>query len=864
MLATASTAEDAGHSHRPPPPPLPPSPTLSNPDMILPFDRNERDSSTPSPPFNLPPLSSLQSFYENRTASDDVGDQARGIALSYGTRPQKTSFSRRTWLTESQDASRRLSDIGEEDSISSSPAHSRMLQFMSQAGRMTGSPVSQRETADAEARELAAWSSSSSSTISGASDSSQDATKDRQESRGVAQNPHQVPAGVRSAIDNLEGNGSTSSLMATTEEGGSGVELSSAVLSTEAERILENAKKRLTLMEGNLTRARTSMRSSPSLSASPTPSVGHQTLGLGQPVGGLYQSISRADRRGSNPRPRATYTSSQDAINNGHSRVYSETQLPSTAQSSLPAVEPDLSRSVSALGSTTAPNLTHDERSFRYDPTRAYLTHRASVSSMQRPQARASPPAVNKRAASESPKGLGISREENEDGYPGRDGHGAAYPTYDPPSRSQSQLQVRDLQDQMKGLHIKISSLKVKAQEDNLRRRSLQSLRTPSPLTAADQWFPSAADLKERRSNTNLGAGNGRAAGYSQDNRYSGDYGGARYEFEAGAGRYAKREPAYQLASDADPAHRAYESRDHDDDGQSVAETLYEDAEEGEYDLDSPSNSQFNRQALNEFLREPLDEEFDDSLESFPAVPQSLEDTPHEEREDAFDYENFILHSALGNYTQTRLRRESNVSTSSVETTRPIDHHAARHSRANSTTSLSTVATFATATEGDRDDLESVLYWDRKFNDELRNNHPSDVDMRESNGTDPDAQGTPRAMRRQPSRRNQGSLFPDAGLAPRRSDSATTGSTTPTSLVSSLVSTVRAASSPHPSATAKGNMGLNDDDTRLLEQLFQSLGNVCLDLQNITTSENPDPKEVRLLRRRLDAARRVLDGELDT
>ena len=59
-------------------------------------------------------------------------------------------------------------------------------------------------------------------------------------------------------------------------------------------------------------------------------------------------------------------------------------------------------------------------------------------------------------------------------------------------------------------------------------------------------------------------------------------------------------------------------------------------------------------------------------------------------------------------------------------------------------------------------------------------------------------------------------------------------------------------------------MGLNDDDTRLLEQLFQSLGNVCLDLQNITTSENPDPKEVRLLRRRLDAARRVLDGELDT
>ncbi|PYI12591.1 hypothetical protein BO78DRAFT_331348 [Aspergillus sclerotiicarbonarius CBS 121057] len=854
MLATASAAEDVGHSHRLPPRPLPPSPTLSNPDMILPFDPNERDSSTPSPPFNLPPLSSLQSFYENRTASDDAGDQARGVALSYGTRPQKKGFSRRTWLNESQDASRRLSDIGEEDSISSSPAHSRNLQFMSQASRMTGSPVSQRETADAEAREMAAWSSSSSSTISGASDSSQDATKDRQESRGAAQNPPQLTQGVRSAIDNLEGNGSTSSLMATTEEGGSGVELSSAVLSTEAERILENAKKRLTLMEGNLSRARTSMRSSPSLSASPPPSVGHQSLGLGQPVGGLYQSISRADRRGSYNRPRATYTSSQEAINNGHTRVYSETQLPSAAQSSLPAVEPNLSRSVSALGSTTAPNLHHDDRSFRYDPTRAYLTHRASVSSMQRPQARASPPAANPRAASESPKGLGISPEENEDEYSGMDGHGAAYPTYDPPSRSQSQLQVRDLQDQMKGLHIKISSLKVKAQEDNLRRRSLQSLRTPSPLTAADQWFPSAADLKERRTNPNPSAGNGRTAGYSQENRYSGDYGGARYESDAGAGRYTKREPGYKMASDVDPAHRAYDSRDHDD-GQSVAETLYEDAEEGDYDLDS--------EALSDILREPLDDEYDDSLETFPAVPHSLEDTPHEEREDAFDYEHFILHSALGNYTQARLRRESNVSTSSVETTRPTDYRA-RHSRANSNTSLSTVATFATATEGDRDDLESVLYWDQKFNDELRNNHPSDVDLGESNGTDSDPQGTPRAIRRQPSRRNQVSLFPDAALAPRRSDSATTGSTTPTSLVSSLVSTVRAASSPHPSATAKGNMGLNDDDTRLLEGLFQSLGNVCLDLQNITTSEDPDPREVRLLRRRLDAARRVLDGELDT
>lgn len=98
-----------------------------------------------------------------------------------------------------------------------------------------------------------------------------------------------------------------------------------------------------------------------------------------------------------------------------------------------------------------------------------------------------------------------------------------------------------------------------------------------------------------------------------------------------------------------------------------------------------------------------------------------------------------------------------------------------------------------------------------------------------------------------------------------RSSSATAGSATPTSLVSSLVSTVRAASSPHPgSVTPTSAGGINDDDTQMLEQLFSSLGNVCMDLQAITTSPDPDLKAARVLRRRLDAARRVLDGELDT
>ena len=103
---------------------------------------------------------------------------------------------------------------------------------------------------------------------------------------------------------------------------------------------------------------------------------------------------------------------------------------------------------------------------------------------------------------------------------------------------------------------------------------------------------------------------------------------------------------------------------------------------------------------------------------------------------------------------------------------------------------------------------------------------------------------------------------------PPRSESTTTGSATPTALASSLVSTVRAASSSPwgggEDANNNGNnKGINNDDERLLEQLFQSLGDVCMDLQTITMSAEPDMKGVRVLRRRLDAARRVLDGELD-
>ncbi|KAL4989697.1 hypothetical protein BDW68DRAFT_195592 [Aspergillus falconensis] len=813
-------------THRHPPPAIPPSPTLSNPDMILPFDDNERENSTPSPPFNLPSLSHLQSFYESRTNTNGYNnlDPTRTSV----PRIQKLAFPRHTWINEGHHdaASRRLSAIGEEDSTS--PYRSAKNSQGTSGERQSDvldSPVSMQGIGDSEVAVARAHSSSSSSTISGASEtSSWDETKARadyvamKELRRSKEDRRAAPAPSNGAQ-------SSSNALAANEKGGPDEDLSAVILESEAERILENAKRRLSLMEGNLTRARSTMRSTtPSFSSSPVPSA--PSPGLGQPVGGLYQSIHRAaDRRSSNLRPRQTYNS-QDTSNNRHSRVYSEINLPSNPRE----VGKNLSRSVSAMGSSTSSNFHNDERSFHYAPTRAYLTHHASVSSIQQ---NTSIPSTKERASSgSSPVIEGVEEEEK---VSNMEKFNTVYPVHDPPSRSQSQLQVRDLQDQMKGLHIKISTLKVKAQEDGLRRRSLQSLRTPSPLTAATHWYANSLEHTARRCPLRMSSEYDRYMDSPINDHSSGSEHTSSSNTDSTV-LVPETAPAEAVQSSEGAIVAAFELTDHESD-HSTAESLYEDAEE---DID--------REALEEILREPLDDDLaDDEAGSLPAV----DDTPHEEREDAFDYEHFILHSALGNYTQTRLRRQSNASETSVETTRPISKRRSmrsmKHSRSNSNNSISTIATFATAAEG-RDDIESVLYWDRKFNDELNHRYVEPGD--DQTGIDSEAERTPRK-----------SLAVES-VASQRPGSAATGSATPTSLASSLVSTVRAAASPHPNST-NSHLGINEDDTRLLEQLFKSLGDVCIKLQELTTSPDYDEKQAKLLRRRLEAARRVLDGELD-
>ncbi|KAL2011606.1 hypothetical protein VTN00DRAFT_4324 [Thermoascus crustaceus] len=886
VRAGASGDGEQRSNPSPSPGPVPPSPTLTNPDMILPYDDNERESSTPSPPFGLSagPSNIQQSLlprnhYFQRSTSGgnnaDISAGEIGVAISMPSGTEKKTFPRNTWTYEGHEPGRPLSDIGEEED-SGSPERSRELNqstyAMSQSNGIAGSYTLHAGSEPRQDDERSS-SSASSSTVSAGSDHRQ---WDKFKRRGSAEGAQQGKNGAGSQgvtqdsgeSGRYSGTGyrSGSSMASIEEEDASGDETASVILSSEAERILENAKRRLTLMEGNLTKARSSFRVSPS--TSPSPGVGGPpSLG----PGGLYKSIARTDRRNSVLKPRQTFNSSQDLGSNWHSRVQSETHLPSSLNSRLPCSEPRQNyRSVSAMGTVSTSGYGAGDRSSQYDSSRSYLTHRASTNSINQTALNSLKEVDNRRSPSrETPspaQGLGVSATKEVPKITTAEEFNSAYPSEDPPSRAQSQLQVRDLRDQMKGLQIKISTLKVKTQEDNLRRRSLQSLRTPSPFTDAERWYTSAMEYRDGGNNLNSNAGYGWSPKHGQEASQDD-------ECERSDSRNENSSPEKDYEPESS-GHADY------DDQQSVIESQYEDAEEGDY------------------------EDEDEAYEEFPPVPGAAEATRHEDREDAFDYENFFLHSAMGSYSQseTRPRGQSYSSTTSVETTRPIHRSSisrspAKHARTSSIDSVSTEATFATATEGagvsddegnPEDDIDNILYWDRKLREDLRsqqqrngygqnrpsNRYPSNISTsRRPSREDPeDEVETPRATRGRPSlsdnpkkpytsaNRNSQILTPPCS-SPREA----AGSATPTSaFVSSLVSSVSTTSSPAPGSLNDGSSGLNNDDTRLLEQLFQSLGKVCLELQTITNSPDADPKAARVFRRRLDAARRVLDGQLDT
>lgn len=476
-------------------------------------------------------------------------------------------------------------------------------------------------------------------------------------------------------------------------------------------------------------------------------------------------------------------------------------------------------------------------------------------------------------------------------------------------TRARSTTQMRDLRDQMQDLKGKISTLKEKAREDSLRRRSLQSLRTPNPFTAAEQWYAGTSghlparpdrvvEAPEPRESTQIQAGE--TGKFPPEPGFTGTY-----EPGSGEPREISR-PEEEVQTNAtkkesnivaDPDRFLSESSSSCG---SVTHVNLErlkmnvhiseisDPSDAYFEGFDPENGHINyrQEAEQEDIQQnaPLEQIFHESS-SFPVGER------HEDRPDAFDYEHFFLHSGMGHYDKADISRTSSHSSMySVETTKPSNNvveepsemnedeystdpdglvagsHARPniHLRQNSGGSVSTVGTFATATEGRESDDEDGWIIRRPMAGSWQPENPSKHKFKLNNHDTSLGSKQARGLRTETAHKQ-----PQSMTYPARSSSLTTPAQMtqpslsvplPPSPSLGLLSTLSASTPTQGGVSAKA-LQLRDGDKDLVERLIRSLFNVCAHLH----SENAEGEryESRIWRRKLDAARRILDGEVN-
>ena len=284
-------------------------------------------------------------------------------------------------------------------------------------------------------------------------------------------------------------------------------------------------------------------------------------------------------------------------------------------------------------------------------------------------------------------------------------------------SRSASSMQMRDLRDQMHDLKGRLSVLRDRARDDTMKRRSLQSLRTPSPFTAAEHWYTTDKGYVAPGLSTDAGVGQP-AAGGVDPVAHAVDENNPQ-DVREGA---VTNPPESADSETASVYEEASESRDHEDslaDSREPGILQVEDegyersAEDGEYGEDEEPGDEIDDDYDGIANHNEQDNE-QDVYESDSSIYHDATSISHEDREDAFDYEHFFLHSAMGTINQQRLERRGSFSSEdSADTARGPEPNPSRslgYLRAESSASVSTVATFATATEGlesEVDDQES-------------------------------------------------------------------------------------------------------------------------------------------------------------
>jgi hypothetical protein len=261
---------------------------------------------------------------------------------------------------------------------------------------------------------------------------------------------------------------------------------------------------------------------------------------------------------------------------------------------------------------------------------------------------------------------------------------------------------MRDIKDQMRDLKGKISSLREQARVDNMKRRSLQSLRTPSPFTHSqvDPWYTEPPSNRASEIITDEFAD--RSPWNGEESSVDGDAKEAAQQLDNG--HVEGEETDYADAEEEIPPENMA-------DVQPLSETPVAETNDVVEDVDDVSDMHTENGDMEE--AEEAFHDVDDADYMSESGESLYHDTvqhqiSHEDREDAFDYEHFFLHSAMGTMSLARrASRESFTSEDSVETTRgPVANGTSSDEqpppfvgRRNSSNSISTIDTFATAQE---------------------------------------------------------------------------------------------------------------------------------------------------------------------
>lgn len=616
-------------------------------------------------------------------------------------------------------------------------------------------------------------------------------------------------------------------------------------------------------MEGNLSRARSTLERRPSSSMS---SFSNRAA---EPVS-LYMLPTKGRSPGgfSPSRHRQATLPVLEETQQGHSRVFSETSVPSTLHTA-PNAQSAEDKDLYAHGTDPAAK----ERSS--EPSRNWfwngLTRNTSLNHAARHNNGLQPLNEDGPAPESFEQSPQINEYRDDETFDLETSPKAAtFEIPNPPptelTRARSTTQMRDLRDQMQDLKGKISTLKQRAKEDNLRRRSLQSLRTPSPFTAAEQWYTGQPVTEADQSPAQgLGLIEGPTVSEAEElpnEAVSEDFGQiltatAEEEEATWNGNPHIEEPLPEPKSqEEEPTPRSSQVepiRYHRSPIQSPAERLIIIDDPSTVDLDGKEDSLYGDQDYHDTSAEPVVER-------------------HEDRPDAFDYEHFILHSAMGSYSgvgvrrssSMRNRRNSDSSASSVETTKPRtstsevnglatngneSSSGGSHARKDSVDSVSTVNTFATATEGkpsprsdDDDDWTPRQTMAGSWQPEMKKHKVNGVN------------GSPKSRSKK--------QVPSAHKASKNDAKPPVGKMSPTQppdLLSYITSIAR-PDPPEEGGPVKP-LQIGDRDRELVERLVGSLAKVCANLHNLGTEGAI--YEARVCRRKLDTARRMLDGEVN-